>query len=86
MWQAAGSLGTVATSGRLVGQPPAKAKNARRPAAKAAPAIERPQDGLLREGDMAPDFQLKSVDGKADVRLSNFRSKQPVVLIFGSYT
>jgi len=40
----------------------------------------------LKEGDMAPDFALKSVDGKKTVKLSSFRNKRPVVLIFGSYT
>ncbi len=38
------------------------------------------------EGDVAPDFTLKSLDGKKSVTLSSFRGKQPVVLVFGSYT
>ncbi len=37
-------------------------------------------------GDAAPDFSLKTLDGKETIRLSQFQGKQPVVLIFGSYT
>jgi hypothetical protein len=37
-------------------------------------------------GDMAPDFKLKTLDGKRTVRLGQFKGKRPVVLIFGSYT
>jgi len=40
----------------------------------------------LKPGDLAPDFELKSLDGKQTVRLSSFRGKKPVLLIFGSYT
>ena len=39
----------------------------------------------VQEGDAAPNFKLKSKDGKAEVELSKMRD-QPVVLIFGSYT
>jgi hypothetical protein len=42
--------------------------------------------GHLQPGDAAPDFTLKSLDGSSPVRLSSFRDKNPVVLIFGSYT
>lgn len=45
----------------------------------------RPTDSL-KVGDLAPDFTLKSLDGPEKVTLSKFRGKQPVVLIFGSYT
>ena len=44
--------------------------------ARSAPAV----------GDSAPDFSLKTLDGKETFTLSQFRGKQPVVLIFGSYT
>ncbi len=37
-------------------------------------------------GDMAPDFKLKTMNGKRTVKLGQFRGKRPVVLIFGSYT
>jgi hypothetical protein len=47
---------------------------------------DRPRDGSLEEGVPAPDFKLKSLDGKRDVQLVAYRGRQPVVLIFGSYT
>lgn len=34
----------------------------------------------------APDFQLKTVDGKSEIKLSSFAGEKPVALIFGSYT
>jgi len=37
-------------------------------------------------GEMAPDFTLKSKDGDATTRLSQFRGDRPVVLVFGSWT
>ena len=37
-------------------------------------------------GDVAPDFELYDVDGLNPIRLSAFRGKRPVVLIFGSFT
>jgi hypothetical protein len=48
--------------------------------------------GSLDVGEPAPDFVLRSADKKGDpghggqVQLSSFRGKQPVVLVFGSYT
>ena len=42
--------------------------------------------GSTRIGELAPDFTLPTVDRTAEVRLSSFRGKQPVVLVFGSYT
>ncbi len=42
--------------------------------------------GHVRPGEPAPDFDLPTLDKTARVRLSSFRGKQPVVLIFGSYT
>lgn len=39
-----------------------------------------------RVGDMAPDFELRDVDGQNPIRLSGFRNSKPVALIFGSYT
>ena len=52
------------------------------------------RDGNLNVGDRAPDFTLNVLrrqDGKnqtleESVTLSNFFSRMPVVLIFGSYT
>jgi hypothetical protein len=37
-------------------------------------------------GQQAPDFTLKTQDGKKQIRLSQFRGQKPVVLIFGSFT
>lgn len=48
-------------------------------------AVKRQRDAT-RPGDLAPDFSLRTLDGKGTVRLSDFRGKKPVVLIFGSYT
>lgn len=42
--------------------------------------------GGLRVGDLAPDFDLSSASGSPTVRLSSFRGREPVVLIFGSHT
>ena len=42
--------------------------------------------GHLRVGEPAPDFSLPLQNGTGIVRLSDFRGKRPVVLIFGSYT
>ena len=42
--------------------------------------------GHLQVGDAAPDFTLKTLDGAAQVSLSSFRGRRPVVLVFGSYT
>jgi hypothetical protein len=35
---------------------------------------------------MAPDFTLRSADGKKSITLSDYRGKKPVALIFGSFT
>lgn len=40
----------------------------------------------LKVGAEAPDFKLKTVDGKKEVKLASFKGKRPVVLVFGSYT
>lgn len=37
-------------------------------------------------GDVAPDFELRDVNGENAVRLSDFRGKKPVALVFGSFT
>jgi hypothetical protein len=48
--------------------------------------------GSLEVGDAAPDFVLRALDATghsptgAQVQLSSFRGRQPVVLVFGSYT
>jgi peroxiredoxin len=42
--------------------------------------------GHVQRGDRAPDFDLETLDKSARVRLDSFRGREPVVLIFGSYT
>jgi hypothetical protein len=50
--------------------------------AKLRLASEAPQ-----VGQMAPDFELPLAKDEAKtVRLSSFRDKRPVALVFGSYT
>ena len=39
-----------------------------------------------KTGDLAPDFELYDIRNEHSVRLSDFRGKKPVALIFGSYT
>jgi len=47
----------------------------------------RARAGKLHVGDPAPDFTLTKLDKSAQVQLSAFTAqRQPVVLIFGSYT
>jgi hypothetical protein len=47
--------------------------------------------GTLDVGDSAPDFVLQPIDKtghpqSGQLQLSSFRGRQPVVLVFGSYT
>ena len=42
--------------------------------------------GNIELGQKAPDFTLKSLDGKKTIKLSDYKGKKPVVLVFGSYT
>jgi hypothetical protein len=44
------------------------------------------RDGALGPGQMAPDFTLAPRDGGVPIMLSSYRGKQPVALVFGSYT
>ena len=39
-----------------------------------------------KPGDIAPDFELPELDGETTIRLSDYRGKRPVALVFGSYT
>jgi hypothetical protein len=40
----------------------------------------------LESGDPAPDFDLARPKSDSRVRLSSFKGKLPVALVFGSYT
>jgi hypothetical protein len=42
--------------------------------------------GTLHVNDLAPDFNLEAYDKSGTIQLSSFRGKEPVVLVFGSYT
>jgi hypothetical protein len=42
--------------------------------------------GTLHVGDQAPDFSLLKLDKSEQVQLSLLTQRQPVVLVFGSYT
>ena len=44
------------------------------------------RSGALQEGHTAPDFTLSTVDHQRRITLSSHRGRQPVVLVFGSYT
>jgi hypothetical protein len=46
----------------------------------------RARAGALKTGDAAPDFNLMNLDKSETLRLSSLTTKQPVVLVFGSYT
>jgi hypothetical protein len=48
--------------------------------------FQRPVQGALRVGDPAPNFRLKTLDGKGEFELKSNFGKKPTVLIFGSYT
>ena len=56
------------------------------PAAAGQRGRDRPREGSLKVGDEAPDFELRRLDGKGKVKLSSFKDKKPVALVFGSYT
>ncbi|MBI1903380.1 MAG: EF-hand domain-containing protein [Planctomycetia bacterium] len=66
---------------------PAGRSSGGRPGEIITPAArgERHED-TLEAGDAAPDFTLPTKDGKSAIRLSSFRGKVPVVLVFASYT
>ena len=59
-------------------------------AGRLRPSQDRPnqasRQGDLKPGDMAPDFSLAPIGEGPEVRLSSFRNRQPVALVFGSYT
>ncbi|HZE27003.1 MAG TPA: hypothetical protein VE083_06435 [Terriglobales bacterium] len=42
--------------------------------------------GALQRGDPAPDFSLRKLDHSERIQLSALAARQPVVLVFGSYT
>jgi hypothetical protein len=44
------------------------------------------RSGALNVGDAAPDFALEATDHKSSFQLSSEKGREPVVLVFGSYT
>jgi hypothetical protein len=46
----------------------------------------RARAGELRPGDVAPDFDLQTLEKTSRVALSSLNARGPVVLVFGSYT
>ncbi len=46
----------------------------------------RARAGTLNVGDAAPDFSLNKLDKSGTIRLSELNQRQPVMLVFGSYT
>jgi hypothetical protein len=46
----------------------------------------RARAGHVGVGEEAPEFRLRTLDGKSEVSLSSMRGAKPVVLVFGSYT
>ena len=46
----------------------------------------RARAGDLHPGDVAPEFNLLTLDKTSRVALSSLNAKGPVVLVFGSYT
>ena len=54
---------------------------------KEATDWQKKHDALApKVGDLAPDFELSDIHGENPVRLSGFRNRKPVALIFGSFT
>lgn len=44
------------------------------------------REGDLRVGVPAPDVSLVALDGRTPVRIADSIGKQPLVIVFGSYT
>jgi hypothetical protein len=44
------------------------------------------REGSLKVGDAAPDVTLVGLDGASETKLATRFGKQPLVLIFGSFT
>jgi len=53
---------------------------------RGGPGRGRSDGGGLKVGEQAPNFKLKSLDGKSQTELVAIRTKKPVILFFGSYT
>ena len=47
---------------------------------------DRHENEAPKVGALAPDFELYDLQGENAIRLSDFKDKKPVALIFGSFT
>lgn len=56
------------------------------PLRAALQAVLERDDMGPKEGEQPPDFFLKKRGSQERVRLSSFRGRKPVALVFGSYT
>jgi hypothetical protein len=87
-------LGFVAFMWRTMKQPPEKFATVMShmpiPAVFLAAPFEtmwtRARAGELRPGDVAPEFDLQTLDKTSRVALNSLSARGPVVLVFGSYT
>jgi hypothetical protein len=87
-------LGFVAFMWRTMKQPPEKfgavMSHMPIPAVFLAAPFEtmwvRARAGELHPGDVAPEFNLQTLDKTSRVALSSLAGHGPVVLVFGSYT
>ena len=89
MWKMDFQAGSRALGLGSRSTPPGQAKT--KEEVQASPQHRDLSTAKLREGDPAFDFALPTLDathGLTDeqVRLSDYRDKSPVALIFGSYT
>ncbi len=84
-----------ASGGRRLSRPDAaKGNSAKRASANFRATLVRGlfagEIGSMNEGPSigqpAPNFSLKTIDGKQTIQLSNVIGKRPVVLVFGNYT
>lgn len=92
--RAAGSKGALSPSEFRDLMTPASAQNGPQPMSLKERA-DRLADQLAgnrsfnegpQVGELAPDFSLKTADGKGPITLSSFRGSRPVALTFGSIT
>ncbi len=71
-------------------RPPSSASSGRPSKATLVRGLFSQEIGSLepgpKVGDSAPDFTLKTNDGKAEITLSKLVGTKPVVLVFGSFT
>jgi hypothetical protein len=77
------SLGCLAAAGADAGL--SRWDNVRLPFDPAALDFSQNPYALLPAGSPAPDFALPRADGMGTVRLSDFRGRQPVVLVLSSF-